>query len=231
MRYKEFAEEAAPADDLIQTQQTPAAGPSLLQRLLRTKSDSVEKEWVSRLPLGQHINDGMESDVFEHSQDPAMVVKVERKPTQPASNGYYQYVRAIQPLMSSNPYLPRIYIADSLKTRPGTRFAYTMERLYDAGNAVPHVHENMFISFVNRTFVDPPEMPTNRGSYGIWATLTKELAGIAKSRNYSNLRDSKLSQALQLIGKLNRSMDLHSGNFMIRYTSVGPQLVITDPVV
>jgi len=227
MRYREFALEDR---DLIQTQQPATVKPTFLQKLFRS-TDTAEKRWIGGLPIGQSIGHGLESVVFDHSQDPALVVKVERKFTDPKNNAYYQYVRAIQPLMSSNHYLPRIYVADSFKKPEGTRFVYTMERLHDAYAAVAHIHPDTFNSFVNRIFVDPPDFPKVRGEYGIWSIMIKSIAAAAKQGDYTNIRDRKLIQACQLITKLNQGLDLHGGNFMIRYTSVGAQMVITDPVV
>jgi len=218
-------------DDIIQTQQPAAAKPSFLQRLSRNRSEAAEQAWLDRLPLGVNIGDGVEAVVFEHSSDPALIVKVERKPTDPTSNAYYQYVRAIQPLMSNNPYLPRIYVADSFKTSKGIRFAYTMERLYDAYEAVPHIHPDLFASFANRIFITPIDLPTDHHSYSIWTELVKVLSQAVRRGDYSNIRDRKLVQAFQLIVRLNHTIYLHSGNFMIRYTNVGPQMVVTDPVI
>jgi hypothetical protein len=218
-------------DDIIQTQQPAAAKPSFLQRLSRNRSEAAEQAWLDRLPLGADIGDGIEAVAFKHRSDPALIVKVERKPTDPATNAYYQYVRAIQPLMSNNPYLPRIYVADSFKTEKGVRFAYTMERLYDAYKAVSHIHPDLFKSFANRLFVNPPDTESSRSIYGGWTNVIREINHVVRQGDYSNIRDRKLVQACQLINQLKQGIDLHSGNLMIRYTGVGPQIVITDPVV
>jgi hypothetical protein len=71
----------------------------------------------------------------------------------------------------------------------------------------------------------------------IFRNLAKMMSENIKTGNYSNVLDSNLKGALNLIRKIiqksngNITLDLHKDNIMVRGTPSGPQLVITDPLV
>jgi hypothetical protein len=65
MRYREFAESNKDNNsELVQTQQTAAVRPSLLQRLFGVKSDTAEQRWLTQLPIGPLLGDGSPAAVF-----------------------------------------------------------------------------------------------------------------------------------------------------------------------
>ena len=66
------------------------------------------------------------------------------------------------------------------------------------------------------------------------ALITSAMNRTLHSGEYDEIRDPLLAQALKAIREIAQqgdfSPDIHPENVMIRPTSVGPQMVITDPL-
>jgi len=140
-----------------------------------------------------------------------------------------QYLLACKKYANSNPYLPRVESIKTSVTEGRTLYTITMEALEELTNC---------------SETDSDAMLTKM--YGMSDDSGADSSAIAASiRNvimngWTTGVDPLLVQAAQIIravankvdprGGVKNVGDLHPGNMMIRRTSVGPQLVITDPL-
>lgn len=163
-------------------------------------------------------------------EDPHMINKELYGPSELEYDAYYQYIKAASPYMGENPYFPRVYIV-KLEKDPGgnIRPVYQMEKLYpgDILNrskrgklAMAHMFEKMF--GIEESIVR-------------WYYITDTLKAMLTGYGSYPKADPLLKQAVELIKKVKKSnssfdYDVHEGNAMIRMSSMGPQLVITDPL-
>lgn len=164
-------------------------------------------------------------------KDPHMFNKKNWVPAH--KDGYYEYVRWIQPYIESNIFLPRVYqikvTTDSNgkqipkykieKLRPYTDFS--IESILGLANSLfPHFERDVRPgSLADISFV--------------WKKMIKEIDNMINGRDFTTDND-QLVQAIRIIQRIIDSgpyhNDMHSGNAMVRGTSTGPQLVITDPI-
>lgn len=168
----------------------------------------------------------------------------------PKKNGYLRFLRYVSKL-PNNPFLPRIYNL-KLYDVTGTKFGMdSNERFYGVleMEKLIKVNDSMIIDVVPDLFrnigLEFSEHALDYFSTGDHDTkrhiLDKEVQKavynpakmnidelIAKSTN------EQFTQALRVISgllrKCNVTADLHAGNWMVRLTGSGPQLVILDPV-
>lgn len=152
------------------------------------------------------------------------------------------YIKFVEQLIKNegNPYLPKIYSVriyeceNHYDERKNTLTAVIeMERLYSLRDMVMDknlISERQLIDLFRRGGFDVDE----------WADIhLKIYTGLSSDNKIRNLAyetsDEQLSKALNIIAdivqKTRSATDFHTGNWMIRLTSTGPQLVITDPVV
>ena len=141
---------------------------------------------------------------------------------------YYQYINIIQH-HQDNPFFPRIYRHRVYKnkaisvSRLSDYFmtgVVMMEKLHPlAGGKVPlEVIQAMFRNL------------------GFEISDVDEISDMFKTKHdvaqrVKETTNKKFAEALQLLLSSGRSLfDLHANNWMVRLTSVGPQLVILDPV-
>lgn len=165
-------------------------------------------------------------------------------PTDDDVDPYYDWVKAIAPYAKSNPYLPRVYVANNNKDKTGAlKPEYEMEKLFDYKTVPINVLYNLLYNEsldydAEELYVNDLKRLIKSGNYSaeeihelgarkIWfRTLRYMIANVRK--------DPQIQEALDIIDKLvaerGYRKDLHSGNFMIRSTSIGPQIVITDPI-
>lgn len=150
-------------------------------------------------------------------------------------DGYKTYIDFISQhgLSSKNPYFPRVYEVRSGKGADEGMTEYEMEELYGLENFLSNRPE--FIAyFSNRLF--PKDIAVRIGDdlHSFIQMMDNHFydAGHAM-RHGAQAPDPQFGEAMKIVAKLstqhNLGMDLHSENFMVRLTSVGPQLVITDP--
>lgn len=182
-------------------------------------------------------NYGRYSKGTQDPTDPHQFRKTPHQPLELAKDAYYNYVQAIKPLMQSNPYFPRVYKITVAKDKQGqTKPSYSLETLHPnivnpEGDIVRIDHEQQVQALqavADRMFHNAPEFNGSKGSLG------KYIEQLATTGDYSNVKDSKLKQALtltaQVLAKGGFKWDLHAGNLAFRLTSFGPQLVLMDPI-
>jgi hypothetical protein len=208
-------------------------------------------------PSKDELGKGLYSRVRTDPHDPHMAIKSEKGAYDVFKmdyNAYYAWVKAISPYMKSNPYLPRVYVIDDRTDASGSKNPrYKMEKLYSPDE----VNLKVLLALAEKLY-DEQTMRDIRieakqvydqyydGQYG-----TDEIAKnkfklyfwreyIANSYKLWELGDESddenLKQALAIVKSLitgpdaQHSEDMHDGNFMIRITPHGPQLVFTDPI-
>lgn len=194
------------------------------------------------------LGNGMYAAAIEHENHPGEVTKVSSQIDDLNRDGYFRYVSNIvkNDRIQSNPYFPKIYKIKIYKTEPtntaNSAYFYTMqmEKLYSvkelSEDEVEMLMDKMFhITHSYKTGQENDHTPNVRDmiatiDYAISSGFKK-----VKSVNHStNLKDPHLKQAILIIKKLVRNSgltnDIHGGNLMFRRTSVGVQLVITDPL-
>lgn len=182
-------------------------------------------------------NYGRFSKGSQDPKDPHAFNKRALKPLALEKDAYYNYIQAAKPLMQSNPYFPRVYKITVNKDRLGqTKPIYSMEKLHPdiinpEGDIQRWAHEQQVQAIqavADRMFTNPPDFNGSKGNLGIY------LMQIAKSGDYSDIKDSKLKQALEVVANVqakgNFRWDLHSANLAFRLTRFGPQLVLMDPL-
>lgn len=167
------------------------------------------------------------------AQDPYTVdktLKKWRKKT-PSQDPYPIYAELSQKLSDKNPYFPRIHAVQQ-----GDRAVYTMERL----QPLSVLDDETLFQIGKRIISDSHlkydwknwEQFKKRGMNG--GLITSAMNRTLHTGEYDEIRDPLLAQALKAIREIAQqgdfSPDIHPENIMIRPTSVGPQIVITDPL-
>lgn len=200
-----------------------------------TDYESEQYDLLSR-KNARHLGAGAEAVVIKYD-DSHEVVKILGTNAKLSQCAHLQYLLACKKYMNSNPYLPRI---NSIKTvnYDGTRLLYTiemesLEELSDSSDEDCAVMQSQMFNYSDENYLEK-------------STPTNVVRGVSAVLRYNesdaNLKDVNplLRKACQLIravanrvhpkGGLRELIDLHLGNTMVRRTSVGPQLVITDPL-
>lgn len=143
---------------------------------------------------------------------------------------YYQFIHLIQQ-HQDNPFFPRIYRHNVYKNKPLTQSGsikynmtgvVMMEKLQPLDKVDSKLpNEVIFSMFAN---------------LGINLHDLIDLYGFFEDRHaiqhiINITPNEKFAEALRVLTSSGRkAYDLHSGNWMVRLTSVGPQIVILDPV-
>lgn len=148
---------------------------------------------------------------------------------------YFEWIKAIAPYVKSNPYLPRVYVADlNSDTNGAIKPSFKMEKLHDP----QHVEFNVlvalyqketdgdsdFLEYVNDLYDSGHD---KKATFVIWDKIVQSVA-------FNSLWNDNIEQVNDIITNLTSirgfKIDNHDGNFMIRLTSIGPQIVFTDPI-
>lgn len=158
------------------------------------------------------------------------------QPNETIVDAYYDWVKAIAPYAKSNPYLPRVYVVDDKTDVTGKiKPRYQMEKLVDYHEVPLNVLYALYYKEVyeaSRYVIDEIEDNVSPENFdgvitNLWLTIINDVR-----KNSTN--NSKIQQALDIIKDLcdtkEYERDMHMGNFMIRLTSIGPQIVFTDPI-
>jgi len=162
--------------------------------------------------------------------------------------------------LQDNPYLPKIYslnIYQKLikgnkyyfykirmeKLRPLTSLSikelqYIINKAFHITSTLSTYTQdtlnNMLPKSRDKTKGKPEEYTKEQLLHIIVETLDNALRQEVSTNNTVNIKDPKLKQAIYIIKSLIRNNkgfnDMHPGNIMYRLTSVGPQLVIIDPL-
>ena len=186
---------------------------------------------------------GAFASVFSHRNRPASAFKVGIGDEEDI---YVNYIAKVSQneRWKSNPYLPRVHSQKNYKD-PGGGASYVveLERLEPFMDIEPEEVE----AIIDRAFHSLPQdrradLPRQ---YDVVEEISKAAQG--NSQSIKNIKDKQLLQAIAMIGNIGSRrykdnqygkrksgamhIDIHTSNVMIRRTSVGPQLVITDPLV
>jgi len=194
--------------------------------------DKLNKEYEKK-------KNGPESGSYARARpnkkDPHMYSKYTYFPTDLKKDAYYQYIKAIEPHIGSNPYFPRVYVVELIRDPQGqVKPNYGMEKLVTADSfdtdAIIAMGDRMFKGFADD--FGSGENTTGEVFNSI-IRLVAEIMEWPSSAEY--IKDEELRQALSLIDKIEKSdpsfeYDMHTGNAMIRGTSKGPQFVLMDPL-
>ena len=172
-----------------------------------------------------------------HSTNPHMYVKSNRVAGKLKSDPYYQWISAVKKLAGSNPYLPRVYdIKLETDSTGAVKPHYTIEKLIDGTTLDKELTSSKDgLDEYNTANHIAIQIGGEKYSWiSNWHWLIKTLR-VDLNKNLQKFVDPQFVEAFQLVKTVTDSnpnfhYDLHPGNFMIRLTSVGPQLVITDPI-
>lgn len=152
--------------------------------------------------------------------------------TRLTNDGYFVYITTIMKnkLFESNPYFPRIYSINTVQDKNSKmqRYSVNMEKLQTIRSASPEsifaIHDKIF----------GEDSASTQSIYRIYNLLNTKLRSMIYNINSYKIYDEQCMEALQLIYNLRTEYDfdndLHINNMMIRKTSIGDQLVITDPL-
>lgn len=197
---------------------------------------------------------GLEASAYDHPTHPGAILKyVNIKEDDPNENAQVSFVHlALE--NKDNPFFPRIYRAKVIPLKDNPRglpyqMVIEMEKLYPLfGNKIrdvlPHILENLGIkpkhiaNLMKKGMTDPNvDMEkwhkTKKGT-GLFYAFVDMMDNWDTLEKMAQM--TKIPELTDAINKLQNwqhnyglSTDLHHGNFMFRLTSVGPQLVFTDP--
>lgn len=141
---------------------------------------------------------------------------------------YYQFIKTIEQ-HQDNPFFPRIYRHHVYKNK-----RLSQSRISDYKMTGIVMMEKLQPLYGGR--IDNDTIVAMFGNLGIKIETPDDLHPMFDSRNsiqqaINTTTNDKFAEALQILLSSGRRMfDLHAGNWMIRLTSVGPQVVILDPV-
>jgi len=208
---------------------------------------------------GFEKDEGNFARVMPVKNNPHLIRKEEKRYTDPNKNAYFQYVWTLKKHMASNPFVPRIYVAkeESDPKNPALKkFTYIMEKLihpYEAaskteGNsqfsheALMGLGDRLIKNFDERLaqrLKRSQRTPQQIEPLELWQFIIGFIERAIENDAYGELADEQLIEACQIVlgaqyytrksGGVGGN-DLHSDNIMVRLTSVGPQIVITDPI-
>jgi hypothetical protein len=191
----------------------------------------------------QDLNKGIEPGWYSGGQtnprDPHEFIKKPHLTAKLDKDAYYKYVMEIRELKQKgyhNPFFPQVYKVDITQDPKGNqRPRYRIEKLQQ-GDSFP---VRTLVGMYERYFMDEFDMNTidtySNKSHGVWREIANQVNRAVERSNYTNIRDDQLIEALMLIDKLIQenpdwNVDLHVNNIRVRGSSVGPQLVLMDPI-
>ncbi len=152
-------------------------------------------------------------------------------PTRLKHDAKYHWIKSIRPYMGDNPYIPVYYNIHYEKDKDGkTRMKYNMEKLVSLFRLSQDERRALAAkTFNSDEFYNMPDIGANQFAK-ILSSVVQDIQ-LGKPPRYEI--DSDLEQALVLINNLLKRFfadDIHGANIMVRNTSMGYHLVITDPV-
>ena len=144
----------------------------------------------------------------------------------PKEDAYLSYLEMIDSLDHVNPFFPKIYGLKVFQDPSGNIFYQVeMEKLTDLNKIDPQMSSDM----MDRYFAEDSFIRKETDNIGYALLMVSDVEAYRDS-----ILDETLREALDLIEHrvipLGFRWDLGSNNVMVRLTSVGPQLVFTDPV-
>lgn len=205
----------------------------------------------------ERVGRGSYADAYKHKKRPGTILKVGRYSSSPQSDGYLSYINEIISTneMATNPYFPRIYDVRVYPTlpdwerpkrdQPAGEYVIEMERLEPttvlSSAEVSAIGRKIFKSWNEeamkshgRTYNDGEDDQQIRLYRARYLAVHMSAAVGKYGPNIHDVHDEKLLEAIELIERVSAKpgmfLDMHEDNIMVRRTSIGPQLVIIDPL-
>lgn len=185
-------------------------------------------------PTKRELGRGKYSVVADDPADPHMVKKrqLSRSDTDNSKDLYTTFAKTVVAYKLWNKiHFPRIYEIKVLQDKDHKQlFKWRIEKLHDIYTLSPEE----FDSLINRYFTRDIVQAINKSP----ERMCDIMRSMIVKKDFSNVEDEQFKTCMAIISKMIQSfqsigryfkLDLHSGNIMVRRTSVGPQLVITDP--
>jgi hypothetical protein len=194
--------------------------------------------------------EGQYSFVKNDPTDPHAVIKNQKRPN--VTDPFWIYTQELQsnPEMMDNPYLPKIYNHTKLRdAKDNTLNTAKIEKLHPIKSLHPeqilHIYHRAMGKEFEETSLGKEFLRANRfqPSDVVRDTLAIEaletLLGMLQyvvngDANPNMIHDEDLKRALIFIERIRRkhkfSGDIHDDNIMVRLSSHGPQMVLTDPL-
>jgi hypothetical protein len=240
-------------DEIISTKEKNIEIPQTwdLEAMKAKRSDAINA-WPPN-PEAGYYSQGYQT------KDPFLYGKKAHVPTNLDYDPYYQYVKAIEPIMDSNPYVPRVYVVKLYRDQQGyIKPDYTMEKLVK-GQTLPKkliygmgvrmfgsenwfdIHDKMMAGFVDPVMMSTSMKYEDLDSTDLWKKLAKVIDMSIETypaNSFSNLSfknfDPNLLQLIALIKRLiirvpHTESDVHANNIMVRMGTT-PQVVLSDPI-
>lgn len=144
----------------------------------------------------------------------------------------YAWAQTAIEYATDNPFFPRIYDL-TVKTDPSGRKLprYRMEKLQHLDSLPTETLIGMYDSLFNdEAPFDPTDSPTS-----VATSIARKINGAVENNNLNSIENEELKDLISVLANMlihneNFYADIHRNNIMVRGTSVGPQLVITDPI-
>jgi len=193
----------------------------------------AENPNVSKLGIGAF------STAYQHKHSPHDVVKGSKLTTKP--DGFEAFFMALSehPKMQANPYFPRFRNINRFKAKGKQQTSYMVRiEALEKLKALPDRESEMLF---DKIFTDEGRELVKERIHrwdrqpAKWNYLSNGIEYIDHDPAIkAQVKDEHLLQAMDFLKELSikheYDLDLHDENIMIRRTSVGPQLVINDPL-
>jgi len=238
----------APRDSLNEVAKILNQVISLDETKTKIKFDPEDPEHEEQFLKPEEFHkQGAYSYVTHHpSHDPHMVKKKDHFFMPPDRNPFYQYARTIATAekRNSNPYLPRVRVVNAEKDPREDRviFTYECERLHDYNDVKFDLGEDVVLNIGRKMLHNYDALSQNydRGHMSLNLNAWEVLAGILNfmeaGKKWNWIKDPLFRQAIDILQEIDEqtgnffNWDWKADNLMIRLTSKGPQLVLTDPL-
>jgi len=177
------------------------------------------------------LGQGVEAVVYKTKDSPNVIKALGTHLKDVNEIPFVKYILMSLKYSNENPYFPKVYDIKKYETSSGTSFpiiyTFKMEPLVH----LDKLSDKEMLVLWNKTFTEHRDIPPSTKSF------SKRLETAYYASNYGKdvVKEENLSKVLKLISKArhitNSQTDIHDQNIMVRRTSQGPQLVITDPLV
>ena len=199
---------------------------------------TIDKHYAEN-PNVTKLGMGAFSTAYQHKHSPHDVVKGSKLTAKP--DGFEAFFMGLSehPEMQTNPYFPRFRNINRFKAKGKQQTSYmvrveTLEKLKVLSNKESEMLFDKIFTDEGKKFVEEKlhkwDLNPKKWSY---LTIGLEFL-VTDTALLEDVKDEHLLQAMdflqELSEKYNYDIDLHDENIMIRRTSVGPQLVLNDPL-
>lgn len=189
--------------------------------------------------LNKGVQPGWYSGGQTNPRDPHEFIKKPHLTAKLDKDAYYKYVMEIRELKQQgyhNPFFPQVYNINIVQDPKGNqRPRYRIEKLQQGDSFPARTLVGMYERLFNDEFDQRNLEGVSNRSYAVWREIANQVNRAVERSNYTNIKDDQLEEALLLIDRLIQenpewNVDLHVNNIRVRGSSVGPQLVLMDPI-